>query len=172
MKRMCFVMLIMFASLAIVSVFSFAEGDQPEIVAGNVTISEEKIKELEKDDKAAEVLLLQDELEAQKNSLDALRAEYDHFVIQTSAEKEKLYLELGAAYIKAKMFVEAISAYEALIKFNPKNAQAHYALGLLYKQQENDYVKAIDHLKQYLKYNPGASDKADIEYLIQMLQEH
>ncbi len=114
---------------------------------------------------------LHQELDAQKESLLLLRKDYDRLVAQSQSDKEKLYTELGAAYTKAKMFDAAIRTYEALLKLNPRNSQAHYMLGLLYKQEENDTERAVGHLKQYLALNPHAKDRTDVEYLVRMFEK-
>jgi tetratricopeptide (TPR) repeat protein len=103
-----------------------------------------------------------------KADLAKLQQDYDQAVFSSSVEKQKLYLELGAVYLKAKMFEASIKSYEEVLKLNPDNAQAHYALGLLCKQQTNDRAKAIEHLKRYLAINPAAKNREDVEYMIKM----
>jgi LysM repeat protein len=54
----------------------------------------------------------------------------------------------------------AAAQYEAALGENPKLAQAHYELGVLYGDKLNDPVDSIYHFKQYLALAPG-SDKTD-----------
>lgn len=54
-------------------------------------------------------------------------------------------------------FKGAIEAYEAALEANPRNASAHYELGLLC-ERESDYAAAIYHLERYLKFRPDAAN--------------
>lgn len=121
---------------------------------------------------AQEIESLRVLLEQEERTIRQLQVECDRIVAQARQEKAKLYAELGAAYIKAKMFDPAIKAYEALVALEPKNYQGQYALGLLYKQHKNDSIKAVAYLKQYLVLAPKTKDRADIEYLVRMLEAH
>jgi Tfp pilus assembly protein PilF len=80
------------------------------------------------------------------------------------------YEEQGAQYLKAKNYELAIEAYKNLLKSDPRNAQAHYNLGLLYRKYKNDDTLAIYHFKKYLDLNPKANDKKEVEYIIKMLK--
>jgi len=54
-------------------------------------------------------------------------------------------------------FKGAVEAYEAALEANPRNASAHYELGLLC-EKESDYAAAIYHLERYLKFRPDAAN--------------
>jgi len=54
-------------------------------------------------------------------------------------------------------FKGAVEAYEAALEANPRNASAHYELGLLC-EKESDYAAAIFHLERYLKFRPEAAN--------------
>lgn len=54
-------------------------------------------------------------------------------------------------------FKGAVEAYEAALEANPRNASAHYELGLLC-EKESDYAAAIYHLERYLKFRPEAAN--------------
>jgi tetratricopeptide (TPR) repeat protein len=88
-----------------------------------------------------------------------------------SAEKAELYQDLGTAYTKAELFSLAIEAYNKALSANPGNAEVHYYLGLLYRHSKDNSAKAIYHLKKYLQFNPDASNKKDVEYIIKMLSQ-
>jgi tetratricopeptide (TPR) repeat protein len=90
---------------------------------------------------------------------------------ENTKEKAELYLQLGTAYTKAGLFSLAIDAYNKALSINPRNAEAHYNLGLLYRHSKNNSRKAIQHLKKYLQLNPDASNRKDVEYIIKMLAE-
>lgn len=86
-------------------------------------------------------------------------------------ETAEAYSDLGAAYSQLKIFDLAIDAYKKSLKYGPKNAKAHYNLGLLYQHSDRDIEKSIDHFKQYLKLDPRAKDKEEVECLIKLLEE-
>ena len=85
-------------------------------------------------------------------------------------EKAKLYQELGTVYAEAKLFDLGIDAYEKSLSFNPDNAEVHYNIGILYKHSKSDSKKAAQHLKKYLRLNPEAKNRKEVEYLIKMLE--
>ena len=86
-------------------------------------------------------------------------------------DKAILYRELGTAYTKAKIFNLAIEAYLKSLSFNPRDAEVHYNLGILYKHYLDNTKKATYHLKKYLEFNSKAPNKKEVEYLIGMLGE-
>jgi hypothetical protein len=49
----------------------------------------------------------------------------------------------------------AIESFERAIEDNPRSALAHYELGVLYEQQENDYASALYHYNKALKLRPN-----------------
>lgn len=54
----------------------------------------------------------------------------------------------------------AIADYENALAANPKLAQAHYELGIIYADKKSDSVGAIFHFKRFLELAPS-SNKAD-----------
>lgn len=82
----------------------------------------------------------------------------------------KVHFDLGVAYTELKAYPKAIAAFEKTLTFNPKHAQAHAHLGLLYKHVQNDPERASRHLQAYLQLNPNADDREELEALIALLQ--
>lgn len=90
---------------------------------------------------------------------------------ETTRKKEAaLYEELGAAYVHAKLYDNAIDAYTNTLNLDPKNSEVNYNLGLLYKHSQSDNKKALYHFKKYLQLNPKAKNKKEVEYLIETMQ--
>lgn len=85
-------------------------------------------------------------------------------------ELAKVYYELGVAYTELRAYPRAIDAYEKSVALNPAYPQAHAHLGLLYKQVRNDPDKASRHLKTYLRLNPQAADREELEALLALMQ--
>lgn len=133
-----------------------------------------------------------EELKAKKAQLDKLSAdkpkgqgpEHDKLVkekqeledkiktLQSDLEKERavFHYNLGVAYSQAKLYDEAIEAYEKSLSYNPDNAEACYNLGLLYNDYKYDADKAKDNFAKYLELTPGAEDKEDVLKLIDKLK--
>lgn len=89
---------------------------------------------------------------------------------ETMRKKETaFYEELGAAYVKAKLYDNAIDTYLKVVKLDPKNPEVNYNLGLLYKHSQSDNKKAEYHFRRYLQLDPKAKNKKEVEYLIKML---
>lgn len=55
----------------------------------------------------------------------------------------------------------AIEAFEKALENNPRSAAAHFELGFLYEQRENDPPAAIYHFDRFLKLRPK-SERGDI----------
>ena len=88
----------------------------------------------------------------------------------TAAGEVILYKELGNGYLQSRQFDQAIGAFEKALSVDAKDADACYNLGLLYKHHRNDPAKAITYLKRYIALTPLAQNRADVEYLIRMLE--
>src|SRR4029079_8377350 len=64
-------------------------------------------------------------------------------------EKEPLFLE-GQKRAKRMDWDGAIESFERALQANPRNASAHFELGILYDQKKNDYISAIYHYQKHL----------------------
>lgn len=87
------------------------------------------------------------------------------------SERKLYYYNLGTAYVKAEFFNEAIKSYEKALEIDFNNAQAHYNLGLLYENVDNDFEKAVLHYQKYLELDPQAEDKDEVEGWIEALNK-
>jgi hypothetical protein len=56
----------------------------------------------------------------------------------------------------------AIEAFERALEINPRSALAHYELGVLYDQRENDYPAAIHHYVKAMHLRPDGSYPSDL----------
>jgi tetratricopeptide (TPR) repeat protein len=59
----------------------------------------------------------------------------------TTRITDKAYMNMGAIYMKTKVYQDAIKAYSKAIENNPRNGLAHYYLGLAYLR-DSQYEKA------------------------------
>lgn len=74
-------------------------------------------------------------------------------------EKDPNFIE-GRNHQNAMDYKGAIEAFERSVQANPRNAAAHFELGLLYEQKMNDHVAAIYHYQKHLQLRPK-SDYAE-----------
>jgi len=137
-----------------------------------------------------ETAVLQEERARLAQERDAARQERDtaqqdlaklrqtHDTLQTQLERltpakedlVALYHQLGVAYTQLKLYPQAIEAYEKCLTLNPKHAEAHHHLGLLYKHVRQDSERATRHLQEYLRLTPDASDRKQLEILLRLSQ--
>ena len=82
-----------------------------------------------------------------------------------------LYYYLGLAYTQAKIYKDAIGAYEMSLQLAPENADAHYNLALLCQYQNSDSGNAIRHLRKSFELETQIDKKKKIEALIRTLEK-
>ncbi len=75
-------------------------------------------------------------------------------------QAESLF-QKGVALARQGKYGDAERMYSLALKANPKFAEAHFNLGILYEDHLGNMRKAADHYRQYLSLNPDASD-ADV----------
>jgi tetratricopeptide (TPR) repeat protein len=64
----------------------------------------------------------------------------------------------------------AVKEYQKVIRINPKWAQTYYDLGFIYSLK-NDPNNSVKNYQTYLKLNPNASDRHEIEKTIYNLNQ-
>ncbi|UCD15477.1 MAG: tetratricopeptide repeat protein [Candidatus Omnitrophota bacterium] len=118
------------------------------------------------------------ETEAKDEKQDVLAKEHSELkakvvTLEETLRKERgfYYYNLGVSYVQAKLFSKAVEAYEKSLSFEPKNAEAHYNLGLLYENFNLEPEKAILHYQKYLELKPEASDKQEVLNWINRLKD-
>lgn len=123
--------------------------------------SEQKIKDAErekeleiqkKEEGLVKIVMLRDELELLEDTLTQERGLYHY--------------NLGVAYTKARLYGEALAAYQKSLEFQPDNYEAHYNLGLLFGEIRENLGLAVSHYRRYLELNPKAEDFEEIRVLI------
>jgi tetratricopeptide (TPR) repeat protein len=75
---------------------------------------------------------------------------------------------LGWIYLKKNLAANAIDIFKELVNKQPDHATYHYHLGMAYSQQ-GDKSKALEQLKEALKYQPTKEEKEKIQQLITRL---
>ena len=72
-----------------------------------------------------------------------------------SDEEKDPHFQTGKSRVMDRDFKGAIEAFEKALEANPRSAPAHFELGLLYEQQENDYAAALYHYDRCVKLRPN-----------------
>jgi tetratricopeptide (TPR) repeat protein len=75
---------------------------------------------------------------------------------------------LGWIYLKKNLTDNALEIFIDLVRREPSNSTYHYHLGLAYSQK-GDKTKALDQLREALKYNPSKEEKELIQRTIDRL---
>ena len=75
---------------------------------------------------------------------------------------------LGWIYLKKNLSANAIDIFKDLVVKQPNHSTYHYHLGMAYSQQ-GDKSKALEQLREALKYNPQKEEKEKIQQLITRL---
>jgi len=70
------------------------------------------------------------------------------------SEQRDAYFVAGRSKLLTLDYNGAAENFEKAIETNPKNASAHYELGILYYQYLKDYASAIYHFQKYIKMRP------------------
>lgn len=82
-----------------------------------------------------------------------------------------LYYNLGLACILAVDFDSAINAFEQAVKFNPKDADSYYNLGLLYSTYKQDTKEALKQYKKYIEISPLGAKAENVKERINSLED-
>src|ERR1051326_1106793 len=75
---------------------------------------------------------------------------------------------LGWIYLKKQLTENAIQSFKEIVERQPAHSTYHYHLGMAYSQK-GDKSRAIEQLKEALKYNPAKEEKDSIQRLITKL---
>jgi hypothetical protein len=81
--------------------------------------------------------------------------------VNTQDEEKNPYFIAGKDRVSARDYSGAIEAFEKTLEVNPRSALAHYELGVLFEQRENDYPAAIYHYNKVLKLRPQGTYPAE-----------
>ncbi len=84
-------------------------------------------------------------------------------------ERALYQYNLGIVYAQTQRYDEAIEAYQNSLELDPKNADAHYNLGLLYERVKSQSERAAWHYRRYLELKPQAEDRDDVQQRIDIL---
>ena len=128
--------------------------------------TKKKMEELEKS-----VDLEKSKVQGKSSEEKAVLEKKIAFLEDSLAKERGLYhYNLGVAYAQAKLYDEAVEAYEKSISYNPDNAEAHYNLAVLYENMKDDPDGAAIQYRIYLELRPDAEDREHVEAIIDKLE--
>lgn len=90
----------------------------------------------------------------------SLEAQVAKLKTRLASEAERYHYNLGVVYSKNKDYDQAITEFKTALGFNPKNALAHFNLGIIFDDYFKDKENARYHYRSYLELDP-LSDDAD-----------
>ncbi len=76
-------------------------------------------------------------------------------------EQREPHFLTGKSRVNSLDYEGAVEAFEKSLEVNPRSASAHFELGLLYENNEQDFAAAIYHFDRFLKLRP-TSEYAEI----------
>ncbi|MFZ2938296.1 MAG: hypothetical protein WA066_06310 [Candidatus Omnitrophota bacterium] len=82
-----------------------------------------------------------------------------------------LYYNLGLSFTLSVDFESAIKAFEDALRFDPKDAQTCYNLGLLYATNNKNIDKAVKYYKRYLELAPKGAKTDEVKQMINILEK-
>jgi LysM repeat protein len=77
-------------------------------------------------------------------------------------EKDPNFVE-GRTHENMMDWPGAVEAFERAIQANPRNAAAHFELGVLYQEKMNDPLNAAYHYNQHLKLRPNSEYRETVK---------
>ena len=83
-----------------------------------------------------------------------------------SREERSPFLKRAKAKMNEQDINGALKLYSRALEHNPRVAQAHLQMGIIYDQYREDYVRAVYHYERYLELRPDAEKRKLIEDLI------
>jgi LysM repeat protein len=81
-------------------------------------------------------------------------------------EKDPNFIE-GRNHYNMMDWKGAVEAYERAVQANPRNAAAHFELGVLYQDKFNDPISAAYHYKKHLELRPKSSYAEAVKPLLE-----
>lgn len=76
-------------------------------------------------------------------------------------EQREPHFLTGKSRVNSMDYEGAVEAFEKALEVNPRSSSAHFELGLLYEDRQQDFAAAIYHFDRYLKLRPN-SDYGEI----------
>jgi len=110
--------------------------------------AEKLLDGLKADDEESNVIfrLLRGSIMLAKGDAEGARAQFEE-VLAERPRMPMVHLQIGAAYLKEKLWPEAEAAYRQALELEPENPEAHDRLGCALRGQKNWEDAAFHHMK-------------------------
>jgi tetratricopeptide (TPR) repeat protein len=92
----------------------------------------------------------------------SLEAQLDKYKGRLAADAQRYHYNLGVLYTQNKDFETAVKEFKACLSANPKNAQAHYNLGIIFDDYFKDKENARYHYRTFLELAPTSEDAESV----------
>lgn len=102
-------------------------------------------------------------LEAPAGVSRAARARQKGVLSPANKQKLDMHFNLAVAYDKTKMYKAEEREYMECLRLDPRDANVHYNLGILYDDKLKDDAKAIKHYQRYLQLRPMGEDSEQVK---------
>jgi tetratricopeptide (TPR) repeat protein len=89
---------------------------------------------------------------------------------QLNRQEALLHYNLAVGYTREKNYEMAIDEYEKAISLDPKDADSHYNLAIIYDEYRKNPKRAVQHYKKYLEIRPDAADVDEVKDWINRLE--
>ena len=74
-----------------------------------------------------------------------------------------MHFNLAVAYDKTKMYKAEEREYLECLRLDPRDANVHYNLGILYDDKLKNDARAIKHYQKYLQLRPMGEDSEQVK---------
>lgn len=137
------------------------EAQKKELAVAQQYLADMQQKDRDKKNSREELVKERDQMQRDLRDLEA----------SVNRERGVYHYNLAVAYTKATFMKKAVQEYEKALEYDPKNEDAHYNLGLLYKDLGDDPARALAHFRTYLELKPDAGDAQEVRRFIDDLIE-
>ncbi len=105
-----------------------------------------------------------------ETKISQLKDDSEEIVDQLKETKAAHSYAMGVTYAQINMFDEAILNFEKFFSLYPNDSRAAYNMAYIYDTAKNNKEKAIKYYNKYLRLDPDATDKFEIENRIKALR--
>lgn len=102
-------------------------------------------------------------LQSYETRILSLEAALEKAKKRLSVEAEHYHYNLGVLYTQNKDYDRAVTEFRTALGYNPKNAQAHYNLGIIYDDYFKDKENAKFHYHAYLDLDSTSEDAESVK---------
>lgn len=88
-----------------------------------------------------------------------------------STEAERYHYNLGVLYAQSKDYDTAIAEFKTTLGYNPRNASAHFNLGIIYDDYFKDKENAKYHYSTFLELSPVSDDAESVQEWLKGLKK-